>query len=204
MGLDSEILIVPTEKLFSEKKIFEDFKSKDFYNFEKIILKNYFWKIRKLAETDQSLKQPIGYCVILNKERKIFLYKRAKKDSYNEQKLRGKFSIGIGGHIEKIDSKNDNPIFESLKREIEEETQKFETAPKILGYVNDNTEVGKVHFGIVYLLKTNLAKINYNKDEISYGTFLSADEIEEHTKNEQIELEGWSKIILNKIKNYIK
>ena len=110
------IMVVKRDLLFLED-YFHGFKPNT-VNFESRILKNYEYMKRGLAEDDPNYKQPIAYNIIINPEiEKVFVYQRSPDDKrYGEKRLQGKWSFGIGGHIEKIDSKN--PIKESMLKEI--------------------------------------------------------------------------------------
>ena len=79
-----------------------------------IILNNFEWMKRGLAEKNPDYKQPIAYCIIINQElKKIFVYQRST--NAGEERLHNLFTIGIGGHIDTPDFNQDknetkNPI----------------------------------------------------------------------------------------------
>lgn len=199
---DKEILVIDRATLFADS-YFQGFAPAQGLDYSKIIHDNYFYKRRGDVEPDATFKQPIAYAVIVNKETKyIFAYQRAITDSYNESRLRGKWSWGIGGHIDKVDSEDQDPIVTSLLREIEEEVEidAFDS-PKILGYINDDeTEVGAVHFGLLYLIETNSAKLKPKDQEISWGGYMSYDQLEEICMITDKNVETWSEISLEPIR----
>ncbi len=201
MENDKMIMVVETDSLLKDNYFF-GFKPHEEMDFEKKILKNFKYMKRKEAEVNPKFRQPVAYAVIFNpKLKKVFLYRRSlKTEEYKEKRLQGKWSIGIGGHIEKIDAKTDNPIKTSLLREIEEEIDlkgKFTT--KVLGYINrDNDSVGKVHFGILYLIETD-SVVKPKSKEIENGSFVSVKDIEEMIKSDDFEMEGWSQIAFEAI-----
>ncbi len=199
---EQEILVIDRATLFSES-YFQGFAPADGLNYYNIIHDNYFYKKRGAVEPDPTFKQPIAYAIIVNKEnRHIFAYQRAGSSDYNEKRLRGKWSWGIGGHIDKVDSEDQEPILTSLLREIEEEVEidGFDE-PKILGYINDDeTEVGAVHFGLLYLIETDSKKVKPKDKEISWGGFMSYDQLEEICMLDDKNVETWSEISLEPIR----
>lgn len=179
-----EILVVPREKLF-EKKYFEGLLLQKEFDFESVILNSYEYLDKEKAEHDPAYKQPIAYIAIINPDRKkVFGFYRSKKsDHYTEKRLQGKFSIGVGGHIEKYDG-TENPLQKSLEREFNEEISILGTStmPKALGYLNDDSDrdngVGKVHFGILYYVITNARKVVPKAKEIESGKFYNYKRLE--------------------------
>ena len=196
------IMVVKRDLLFLED-YFHGFKPNT-VNFESRILKNYEYMKRGLAEDDPNYKQPIAYNIIINPEiEKVFVYQRSPDDKrYGEKRLQGKWSFGIGGHIEKIDSKN--PIKESMLREINEEIRiPIGFNERILGYINDDTNsVGKVHFGILYIVETDAKEIIPKDKEIKEGKFRSLEEIAKIIGSEDYNLEKWSEISFRPLKEF--
>lgn len=194
-----KILVVKRELLL-KNYYFQGFVNAEINNFLDLILKNGEWLSREEAEKDQRYKQPIPYGIILNSTNKILLYKRGKKE-YKEKRLIDKYSIGIGGHIEKVDlNERINIVLSTLLREIEEEislNEKQIESVKLIGYINDDSnEVGKVHFGIVYLVKIDLQSIIPNDKEIEFAEFMNLEEIQKYSHN----LENWSLLCYNFLK----
>ena len=208
MGRDNEIIMVIDRKKLFKNDYFEGFIPHNKKDFESRILKYFKWLPRKEAEHNSDYKQPIAYTIILNdKLRTVFGYQRASEDKkYSEKRLQGKFSIGIGGHIDKTDRKSKNVILTSFKRELKEEIDIIGKIKKIepLGYINnDSDDVGKVHFGILYLLKTN-ARIIIPGSEIKRSNFKTIKELEEICSDHKYKVEEWTKIAFNPLKKYVK
>ena len=204
---DKMIMVVKRDHLFQDD-CFEGFKGYEEIDYSSRILKNFEYKKRKLAEKDSLYKQPIGYCLIVNPELKqAFAYQRSSEDSkYFEKRLQGKWSWGLGGHIGQSDAKEGNPIHSSMLRELKEEVEvEMKRKPKVLGYINDDRdEVGKVHFGILYLIETN-SKIVKPKDlEINRGELMPIEKLERICSSPDFIVEEWSKMSLDPLKSYLR
>lgn len=201
--MPKEALVVSTDILFKEKH-FEGFLSVKDFDFSNIILNNYFYHERgDKLEHDVSLQQIIPYVVIINnKAKKVFAYKRAPDERYTEVRLRNKFSIGIGGHVERQDDKN--PIQSGMMRELMEEVKISEyPTPKIIGYINDDKgDVESVHFGILALAETE-NEVQQGDDEMVESGFYSIEEFESLIADSSNNLEGWSKIAWPVVKDYL-
>lgn len=203
---DNEIMVIESKLLF-QKKYFSGFISHSLINYESIILQHHEWLDRKIAESNYSYKQPIGYSVIYNpKIKKLFLYQRSQKtEYYKERRLHGKYSCGIGGHIEKFDVASSNPLNSSVIRELSEEIKLNEAVfPNTIGYINDDSDdVGKVHFGILYIIEFDGNITIPENSEIIGGEFVSLDEYDKICNISPNNIENWSRIILNPLKEYI-
>ena len=125
-----------------------------------------------------------------------------RKGHYNETRLRGKWSWGIGGHIDKVDIENGDSIRASLLRELNEEVEiKQYDDPVILGYINDDeTEVGSVHFGLLYLILTSDRSVRPADAEIAWGGFMPVSQLEEISQSSEASVESWSEISLAPLK----
>lgn len=200
---DVKIMVVDRATLFADQ-YFQGFSPAGEMNYEQIILDHYFYEKRGKVETMPQFKQPISYVLIINKQSKrIFAYQRSQTEAhYNEKRLAGKWSWGIGGHIDQIDIENGNPLLASLKRELSEEVViDAYDPPQILGYINDDhTEVGSVHFGILYLVYTDCKTVRPRDQEIAWGGFLSIEELQEISESSEAAVETWSLISLAPLK----
>ncbi|MEM1988269.1 MAG: NUDIX domain-containing protein [Candidatus Woesearchaeota archaeon] len=198
-----KIVVVKKEVLL--KNYFNGFKDANSFDYQSIILKNYEFLDRNIAEVNPNYKQPIPYGIIINPENKILLYKRGNKN-YNEKRLAEKYSIGIGGHIDQEDLENNNENFLefALMREIQEEIKlEKESIQKVelIGYINDDSnDVGKVHFGLVYLIKINFSTIIPNDDEIIFFDFKDVKDLEQYKDK----FETWSLICYEYLKGRAK
>ena len=207
---DQLIMVVRKEDLFGEhnENYFEGFCASGLKNFEEVILERYGFMTRKFAEQDTNYKQPIGYAMIVYpKLRKVFAYQRSKKDEqYTEKRLQGKWSWGIGGHIEMSDASDVNPIQDSVLREIGEEVKMDGsiTSKKILGYIYHDFGVNAVHLGLLYLIETNSKVIKPGDSESSEGYLATIKELEKICLNPEVNVEDWSKTALRPLKYYFE
>jgi len=124
---------------------------------EKMLNRNkLFWIDKIEAETDETYKQVIPYILIQNPIQQFFCYQRRG----NEKRLHGLWSLGIGGHVNEQDKEDINldTFLSGAIREVFEETaiviEKSDLKVKGVIYESESN-VGRVHLGIVYLLNTN-------------------------------------------------
>jgi len=186
------VLVVPTE-LFHEIGHFQGF-STDPEPYLKSLLDplNTSYRPRDEVEEDPGFKQLIPYCIFQH-QGKIFYYRRG--NSSGEGRLHSKRSIGIGGHISSEDhSDHGSPYLEGMKREIEEEIHLDSGySVKCIGMINDDqTEVGKVHLGIVHLFDLEEAKVLPREESIQETGFTSPEELISDLDS----FETWSQICL--------
>ncbi len=202
--MGKEALIIKRGILF-EDKYFEGFLPCDNYDFIPLILNNYEYHARgDELENNEKLQQIIPYVWIVNsKDKKVFAYKRASgKQNYSEERLMNKISCGVGGHIDREDS--DNPIENAMIRELMEEVKmKSYPKPKIIGYLNDDSDsVGKVHFGVVAIAET-LEDVSKGDNEMAEGRFYSVSELDEMFSDSRYEVESWTKLSWPFVKDYL-
>lgn len=200
-----EILVVPREKLFAEKS-FQGFMPLKEQDFTQAILDNFSYKERDAVENNIDLQQPIPYVWIVNKESKeIFAFQRAKDKNYNESRLRGRWSCGVGGHIDKETEETSNdPILDAMIRELYEEVVcQEELKPKIIGFIKDDSDsVGQFHFGVVAIAETK-SFVGKGDEEIAEGRFFSVREIESLMANPDVQMDNWTRISWPFIKSYL-
>jgi predicted NUDIX family phosphoesterase len=202
---DEKVLVFP-RSLFERLGVFQGFNA-DVNRYLPAILdkKNNSFQPRAQAETNPDFKQIIPYVVVTD-GKSILHYVRGKKAG--EQRLVAKGSIGIGGHINNNDE--DTPLFEdglqmfqkAVKREVREELSvqgSFDATP--VGLINDDsTEVGRVHFGVVYILFRTPDKVKKNEQVITQVEFVPIEELK--AKREQ--MESWSQLCLDNFDALLK
>jgi predicted NUDIX family phosphoesterase len=205
---DMQIMVVPTNLLFQDKH-FIGFSPKQRYDYENVILQNHVFKRRGDMEIDPSFQQPIPYILLYNpRTKKVFGFQRSNdKNHAHESRLHGKWSWGVGGHIDHNEAdSSSNPIHDALLREIKEEVYidgeiKFE----VLGYINvEESEVSKVHFGVLYLGLTNAESIQPKDQELANGKYLTIEELDNIVLSKETDVEEWSIVALKALKEHIQ
>ena len=162
-----------------------------YHYIERIRTKGFFIE-RKHAERDCLFKQIIPYTVIVCGS-EIFILQRS--NSGVESRLRNKTTIGVGGHINPIDSCS-CILRACVLRELHEELcllEEFE--PRIIGIVNDDSNlVGSVHFGLVYLLRLNDYCVTVREKDQLCGSFMPIEQVQTMIRNSN-QFETWSMLI---------
>lgn len=194
---DEQILVVKRDTLFDgETNAFNGFISKDDNRYKEIVKTFGEFEVKRRGdmEEDPSFKQLISYCIIRNNDETL-VYKRL--DGGGETRLHGLLSIGVGGHMNDVESEAaiEGKLRVNAARELEEEIGLSTDDVKnieIHGLINDDgNDVGKVHIGLV--LKIDIEKdkvINNEEDTIAL----------EWVKNDVLETmspyESWSELII--------
>lgn len=160
------------------------------------------FKERSEVETDPQWKQPIPYCLISrleheDRETQYFVYRRPAAGG--ESRLSGKLSIGVGGHVEEADKVSERISLSAItqlaaRREIVEELNFAAKCSAIpLAMINhDDTEVGSVHFGIVYEVQVAASFVKPSA-EIDNPNWMTLSELWALRD----EMEGWSQMLLS-------
>lgn len=187
------VLVIP-RALFDELGAFQGFQPEVDRYLEAILAPGAnFFLPRPGAELDPTHKQIIPYA-IFHHQGKYLVYTRGGKSG--EKRLVAKRSIGIGGHINPHDEREDSlaktTYLNGVEREIEEELVLTGThTQQVIGLINDDSnEVGQVHLGVVHLFDLESDQVTSNEDAIQDLQFLSLDELVAGIEN----LETWSAI----------
>lgn len=207
--MDREVMVIKNSILFSEIKRESKFYSNKEYDFEKIILNNFDYMRRWDAEVNFDYKQPISYWVVLNDKNEVFVYKRWWSSSNAwESRLHSKISFWVGGHIEKSEEKEKNPVHSCLVKEIEEELNLRDediASIETIWYINDDwNEVWKVHIWVAYLIKVHSSKFDLLDWELEKWEFTSISDLENMIKSDEYDVESWSNILFEPIVNILK
>jgi len=158
---------VEEQILCFKSEILRAYPAKTFYD-ESLwnqILAHLEPKARSVAERDYNTKQLVVY-VLINHGETFLSYQRTPKTT--ETRLKALHSIGIGGHVN-VDDQIQPTLFgaqeaawkdfvlKAVRREVSEEVQiegAIAQEPRLICFVNDDSnDVGKVHFGMVFLMK---------------------------------------------------
>lgn len=157
-------------------------------SFEQIVRENGEFRRRGDMENDPSYKQIIPYMVFRFMDR-YFLMQRSGQGG--EARLYNRYSLGIGGHINKQDLAGAT-IMEWARREFDEEVDyRGQFTFKALGLLNDDTdEVGQVHLGYVTLIEGTKNQIQI-RDEHQSGKLTTLSEIRDVYDS----METWSRFL---------
>lgn len=196
---DEQILVVNREQLFDHEALrFHGFIDAQDERAKKILVNcaNYEVKRRGDMEEDPSFKQLISYVIVKDKANHVLVYTRLSGGG--EQRLHGKSSVGVGGHMNEISS--DMPLEVQLQenaiRELVEEIgiQSDNAKDKLtfVGLINDDeNEVGQVHLGLVYQYQVdNMADIFEIEDDALKIAWLTSQEAQSIDR-----YESWSALL---------
>jgi len=101
---DQVIMCVRRSLLFSDgRDHFQGFCPADSdHDFYQRALRCGVWVARRDVEDDPNYKQIIPYVAVVNPKKGLWTFQRATKEKdYQEKRLAGKWSVGVGGHTDK-------------------------------------------------------------------------------------------------------
>lgn len=148
--------------------------------------------LRYEAELNPEYRQIIPYCLIRCDDN-YFITKRINGD----ERLINQYSIGIGGHIDFVNTEYDI-IKNSLQRELDEEVDircNIDSIRLAHMIISNNTEVDKAHLGLVYIIDVDSLDVEIKEKDVLEGCWISEDDL----INFDGKLETWSKICVEKI-----
>jgi predicted NUDIX family phosphoesterase len=192
MGMDEDILVVPRADLFWQGP-FRGVSTEGLEEYLTRIRRFGVFRQRGEVEDDPSLKQIIPY-LIVRRGGDYMLFQRTQAGS--EGRLRGLYSIGVGGHIAREDvGASDDVVADGLRRELEEEVRL--TGPwsaRLVGVLNDDgNAVGRVHFGLVHLVEVVSGPVAIQETDRLSGRMAALDEI----LSAYPLMETWSQLVLD-------
>ena len=158
---------------------------------------NLFFLPRSEADQNFRFKQWIPYVMVF-KGGMILRYHRGSKGG--ESRLRGLYSVGVGGHITEQDFAGGNGYEAGMNREVREETG-FEPAQTIVTAVinDDSTEVGRAHFGVVHVMRLPESAKMSDRREIDSIEFAYLREVCEDAAKNPDSYETWSRLCLERL-----
>ena len=154
------------------------------------------YRPRSEMEADPSFKQLIPYVIFRYRDAdgvvSLFQYTRGK--GQGESRLHAKRSVGIGGHISSDDCGAGCPYDEGMRRELEEEVAiGTPYRSQLVGLINDDeTEVGKVHLGLVHVFDVERPDVEPREADIMEAGFRPVSELLVDVSR----FETWSQICL--------
>ncbi|MFB3785665.1 MAG: NUDIX domain-containing protein [bacterium] len=149
---------------------------------------------RDEMETDPGFKQIIPYTIVRHADH-VFRYWRTKRAG--ENRLHHLYSIGIGGHINNRDmnlfTSPGELMNEAAARELKEEVEVDSLARfEPVGFINDDeSEVGRVHFGVVYEAWVESRNARIRETALARGEWRPVSELQDG-----VEYETWSRFVI--------
>ncbi|MCL4190124.1 MAG: phosphoesterase [Thermoguttaceae bacterium] len=193
------VLVVPTE-LFHRLGYFQGFTTEmDRYLDQLFRPESVSFRPRSEAERDPSFKQLIPYMIFRHQDPdgRQYVLQYTRGTGQGEGRLHRKRSVGIGGHISADDvgaAGNGNPYEEGMRRELEEEViVNTPFTSRCVGLINDDqTEVGRVHLGVVHVFDVERPDVCPRESEIIECAFRPIEDI----LADLTDFESWSEICL--------
>lgn len=193
--MNENVLVVPTSGI--APLLSGSFTTLNLDRCLEYILASHSYRSRAIVEDDNSFKQIIPY-VIVRHENRYLLTRRTNRQT--ESRLHGKYSMGIGGHINDTETfaANQNVIEAGLERELEEEIHLLgrRQSLSLVGIISDDsTPVGQVHLGLVFLLETDSANFTVNEPDLMTAEWATAEMLRECLER----METWSQIVFEQV-----
>lgn len=191
MSADEEILVVPRERLMLEP--IHGFAPAGAADYLARVRRHAAFKPRARVEDDPSFKQIIPYLIVRYEDR-LFLFQRSAAGA--EARLRGLFSVGVGGHINRNDVAGARDLVAAgLRRELEEELVIGGAwHARLVGVLNDDSNaVGQVHFGLVHVVDVDSPDVAVREFDTLTGRMASLQDV----LTVRDRMETWSRLILD-------
>ena len=149
---------------------------------------------RSEMEGDPSFKQIIPYLVLRDGSRYFLMQRTA---AGGDPRLHGRFSVGVGGHI----NPGDGGVLGGLRREWEEELiAAFMPEFRLVALLNDDTTpVGAVHLGAVYIADAGGRPVAIRETDKLRGAFAEPNEVGAVRDR----LETWSALVFDFIEGAV-
>lgn len=195
---EENVLVIPESRLDAVGR-FSGFRpfSEDVF---KALMEPQFMEFRprSTVEEDPTFKQLIPYAILqaeVDGVPSVFQYTRGK--GQGEKRLHALRSVGIGGHISEEDADSEDLYKSGMLRELHEETvieSPFEDS--VVGFIyDDTTPVGRVHLGVVHILKLEQPAARARETELTMSGFASINDL----KSELDRFETWSQLCLDNL-----
>lgn len=191
--MQESILVIPRIAIIADpSEAWHGIKNIDAHLCMNLIQANQQYHPRAIMETDRAFKQIIPYLVYLF-DGNLFVMQRRQQAT--EQRLAGKLTIGIGGHMRQEDMQGKS-IIAWAERELQEEVAIADPYNiELLGMLNDDTnDVGYLHLGLVLLLHGSSDRIAV-RSELKSGRLMSLPEC----FAEFSAFETWSQLVLQQL-----
>jgi predicted NUDIX family phosphoesterase len=146
------------------------------------------------VEEDPAYLQIISFVVFRFGDR-YFLTKRLRAST--ERRLRQRYSLGVGGHLNPGDHAGGDVIDGGMRREWDEEVDYDGTfVSRLVGVLNDSSApVSRVHLGLVFLADGSTPDIRIREVKKLSGELLTLDEMRIY----YLDMEGWSQLVYDRL-----
>jgi len=159
---------------------------------------------RRYAERSVHLKQVIPYTIVVVEDPesspRVLVVERLPQGG--EQRLVGRLSIGIGGHINPVDDDDPLHVVESgTARELDEELfLSGERRIEAIGLINDDSNpVGAVHVGLVQVLYLGPGgSASVRETDVLEGTLVPPSELQRQLRD-GANFETWSRVLVENL-----
>jgi len=161
------------------------------------------------VEEDNRYKQLIPYIVVVNDKGQILAYNRGWKGG--EDRLKGRWAIGFGGHVNDQDADWLDGLFREIREELDvpgaishgwvpnQDTGSSKLHGPI-GFINDDSDdVGRHHLGVVYVLRADDVT---PKENPKFGWYHPHD-FDYHPIWDE-SLESWAVLALPMVRAFLK
>ena len=145
-------------------------------------------------ELDPSYRQIIPYVAVTRGDE---IYATRRLNAGGEARLHGKISLGVGGHIERVDDdEREGILMRALEREVAEEVSvEHVVSLTPLGVINEEgDEVSRVHLGFLFRMEV-AGEVSVRETEKLEGKWLKISELGGYEEY----MEGWSRVAMEAI-----
>ena len=195
-----QILTVPKEEYIKSSNTLTS--QVELFNF---MNKHGIYIERDQAEKDPNYLQLIPY-ILVTKDDTVFLYSRLKKGA--EKRLHNKLSVGIGGHVDKLEDtlsckevfmyNANKELYEELNVELNDSYLQIQLANKLV--YDDSNEVGRVHLGVLMTCDVSGREVSVKEIDKIEGRFYTHSEIKElYFERQEHAFETWTTIALKHV-----
>jgi predicted NUDIX family phosphoesterase len=185
------VLIVPRHVLLADPVA--GFRTREVATYVRAVSDFGQFRPRSEVEMDSSMKQIIPYLIVRHGDR-LFLFQRSPAGG--EPRLHGKFSVGVGGHINGDDVVDARDVIAAgVQRELQEELViRGGWRARLVGVLNDDsTPVGRVHFGLVHVVEIDSPDVSVREPDMLSGRLAPLEDV----LAVRTRMETWSQLILD-------
>ena len=185
--IEERVLVVPRDRIMDARG-WRGILESGAAPFLDVIAAEGRFEPRAAMERDPRFKQVIPYLVLRDRGR-YFLMRRTRAGG--DERLHDRFSIGVGGHL----NPGDMDLAGGLAREWAEElVADFVPEFRLVGFLNDDeTEVGRVHLGVVYFAEAAGRAVRIRETHKLEGEFAEPAAV----RAVYDRLETWSQLALD-------